>query len=41
MTIMDPDLLDGNVLGLAIMFYVLADLNESIPKPNIKIDKIN
>lgn len=38
---MDPDLLDGNVLGVATMFYVLADADSSIPKPNIKMDKLN
>jgi len=26
MSIMDGDLLDGNVLGVAAMFYILADL---------------
>ncbi len=26
MTMMDPDLLDGNVLGIACMFFILADL---------------
>ena len=26
MTIMDPDLLDGNVVGVAAMFFILADL---------------
>ena len=26
MTIMDPDLLDTNVVGVAAMFYILADL---------------
>ena len=26
MTIMDADLLDGNVAGLACMFFILADL---------------
>lgn len=36
MTMMNADLLDGNVLGIACMFYVLADLENSIPLPNIK-----
>ena len=36
MSIMDPDLLDSNVVGVAAMFYILADLENSIPKPNIK-----
>ena len=36
MSIMDPDLLDSNVVGVAAMFYILADLDNSIPKPNIK-----
>ena len=36
MTMMNADQLDGNVLGVAAMFYILADLNNSIPKPNIK-----
>lgn len=26
MSIMDPDLLDGNVVGVAAMFFILADL---------------
>lgn len=37
MSIMDPDLLDGNVVGLAAMFYMIADLETTIPKPNIKL----
>lgn len=37
MTMMDPDLLDGNVLGIACMFFILADLEKSIPKPTIKM----
>ena len=35
MSIMDADDLDGNVLGIAAMFYMLADLNKTIPKPNL------
>lgn len=41
MTMMNPDELDSNVLGVAAMFYILADLDQSIPKPNIKMDKVN
>lgn len=33
-------MLDSNVLGIASMFYILADLENSIPKPNIKVDKL-
>jgi hypothetical protein len=40
MTMMNADLLDGNVLGIACMFYVLADLDNSIPLPNIKQEVI-
>lgn len=40
MTMMDPVQLDSNVRGIATMFYILADLDESIPKPNIKQDKL-
>ena len=39
MSIMDADLLDLNVVGVAAMFYILADLENSIPKPNITIDE--
>jgi hypothetical protein len=35
MTIMNPDQLDSNVLGIAAMFYILADIETSIPKPTI------
>ena len=34
MTVMDPDDLDSNVFGVAAMFYILADLNETIPRGN-------
>ena len=37
MSIMDPNELDSNVVGVAAMFYILADLEKSIPKPDIKI----
>lgn len=40
MTIMNADDLDSNVLGIASMFYILADLENSIPLPNIKMDKV-
>jgi len=29
---MDPDDLDSNVLGIAAMFYILADLDNTIPR---------
>ena len=35
MSIMDPDDLDSNVVGIAALFYILADLEEGLPKPNI------
>ena len=38
---MNADDLDSNVLGIATLFYILADLENSIPKPTIKIDKLN
>lgn len=41
MTIMNADDLDSNVLGIAIMLYILADLEVSIPKPNIKLERLN
>lgn len=41
MTIMNADDLDSNVLGIATMFYILADLDVSIPKPNINMEKLN
>ena len=37
MSVLDPKLLDGNVLGIAAMFYMLADLDQSIPKPTISL----
>lgn len=36
MSIMNPDDLDSNVVGIAALFYILADLDDSIPKPNIR-----
>ena len=41
MTMMNADDLDSNVLGVACMFYILADLDESIPLPEIKQDKLD
>ena len=41
MTMMDPDHLDSNVLGIACMFYILADLDSSIPKPTINMEKLD
>jgi carboxypeptidase Q len=32
MTMMDPDDLDSNVVGVAAMFYILADLDNTIPR---------
>ncbi len=32
MTMMNPDDLDSNVLGVASMFYILADLDNTIPR---------
>ncbi len=32
MMIMSPDELDSNVLGVACMFYILADLEQTIPR---------
>lgn len=32
MTIMNADDLDDNVIGLASLFYLIADLEESLPK---------
>jgi len=36
MSIMNPDDLDSNVVGLAAMFYILADLDETIPRGQMK-----
>lgn len=41
MTMMSADDLDSNVLGVACMFYILADLEASIPKPTINMDKLD
>ena len=32
MTMMNPDDMDSNVAGLAAMFYILADLENTIPR---------
>ena len=32
MSVIDPDELDSNVVGLAAMFYILADLENTIPR---------
>ena len=32
MTIMNPDEMDSNVVGIAAMFYILADLDNTIPR---------
>ncbi len=32
MTVMNADDLDSNVLGVAAMFYILADLDETLPR---------
>jgi len=35
MSVMNADDLDSNVLGIAVMFYILADLDHTIPRiPN-------
>jgi carboxypeptidase Q len=33
MLMMNPDDLDSNVVGVATMFYILADLESTIPRP--------
>jgi len=35
MTMMDPDELDTSVVGIAAMFFILADLENTIPRPSI------
>jgi len=35
MTIMNPDDMDSNVVGLAAMMYILADLESTIPRPGL------
>ena len=32
MSIMDPDMMDSNVLGIAALFYILADLDVTIER---------
>ena len=36
MTIMNPDDMDSNVLGMAALFYILADLDVTIQPDNPK-----
>lgn len=31
-TVMNPDEMDSNVVGIAAMFYILADLEQTIPR---------
>lgn len=40
MTVMNADDLDSNVVGIAAMFYILADLDNTIPRPSIKNHKL-
>lgn len=35
MTIMNADDMDSNVVGIAAMFYILADLDNTIPRPQL------
>ena len=35
MTVMNGDDLDSNVVGLAAMMYILADLDSTIPRPGL------
>jgi len=35
MTMMNADDLDSNVVGIAAMFYILADLENTIPRPSL------
>jgi carboxypeptidase Q len=39
-TMMNADDLDSNVLGSASLFYILADIENSIPKPKINMEKL-
>lgn len=36
MSVIDPDELDSNVVGLAAMFYILADLENTIPRGTVQ-----
>jgi len=36
MTMMNPDDMDSNVVGIAAMFYILADLDATIPRGQMK-----
>lgn len=40
-TMMSADDLDSNVLGISVLFYILADLEVSIPKPKINMQKLH
>lgn len=40
MTMLNPDELDSNVLGLAALFYIMADMDDTIPLPKIKANTI-
>ena len=35
MTVMNADDLDSNVVGLAAMMFILADLENTIPRPGL------
>ena len=41
MSIMNPDELDSNVLGVACMFFILADLEQTIPRVHTSEGLIN
>ena len=39
MTVMNADDLDSNVVGLAAMMFILADLDNTIPRPGLSSSK--
>lgn len=39
MTVMNAGDMDSNVVGLAAMMYILADLENTIPRPGLKPSK--
>jgi carboxypeptidase Q len=39
MTMMNADDLDSNVVGVAAMFYILADLENTIPRSNTHLSE--
>lgn len=39
MTMMNPSDLDSNVLGVASMFFILADLQNTIPRTKFNLQK--